>query len=365
MKGIDNVRQTLEDINHYLERLRGIDGAPLAYIVRPTVDAPNEATQQFGLPTFDGDLIARARHEGTAYQQDNKLVWTMLRSVFHGGPGWNWISSYARAMNGRAAYLAVKSHYLGEAFQSHIRAAADKILDDTFFDGKARTFTFERYCERLNHAFTYLEQSGETVDAERKIRIFLRGIIDPTLEAAKNQVLATTTLRTPFESAVNYIAQFADRKSSIDTNRPRNLSSIQVQRGRGHSIAGRGRGRSGRFGMGRGRDNRSNVRLASRSGRSQGRGTGVPITNRYYSPKEWSRLSPVDQQRVHDLCAQRDRVRGMSAISSQNERNVRPRFDQAEREPPIQVDNEATTITSNLSNSASRIGYRMSQRRAH
>jgi hypothetical protein len=64
-------------------------------------------------------------------------------------------------------------------------------LDDTFFDGKARTFTFEKYCERLNHAFTDLEQSGETVDVERKIRIFLRGITDPTLEAAKNQVLAT------------------------------------------------------------------------------------------------------------------------------------------------------------------------------
>jgi hypothetical protein len=89
----------------------------------------------------------------------------MLRSVFHGSPGWNWISSHARTTNGRAAYLAVKSHYLGKAFQSRIRAAADKILDNTFFDGKARTFTFERYCERLNHAFTDLEQSGETVES--------------------------------------------------------------------------------------------------------------------------------------------------------------------------------------------------------
>jgi hypothetical protein len=228
-----------------------------------------------------------------------------------------------------------------------------------------RTFTFERYCERLNHAFTDLEQSGETVDVERKIRIFLRGITDPTLEATKNQVLATATLRTTFESAVNYIAQFADQKSSIDTNRPRNLSSLQVQPGRGSGMAGRGRGRGGRFGIGRGCDNRSNVRLASRGGRSQGRGAGSSITNRYYSPKEWSCLSPEDQQRVRDLRTQRDRIRGMSAISSENERNVRPRFDQTDREPPIQVDNEATTITSNLSNSASGIGDRMSQRRAH
>jgi hypothetical protein len=137
-----------------------------------------------------------------------------------------------------------------------------------------------------------------------------------------------------------------------------------MQRGRGSGMAGRGRGRGGRFGMGRGRDSRSNVRLASRGGRSQGRGAGGSITDRYYSPKEWSRLSPEDQQRVCDLRTQRDRVRGVSAISSQNERNVRPRLDQADREPPTRIENEATTITSNLSNSESGIGDRMSQRQS-
>jgi hypothetical protein len=132
MKSIENVRQTLEDIDHYLERKRRINGAPLAYIVRPTVEAPDEATQQFGLPTFDGDLIARARHEGTVYQQDNKLVWTMLRAAPDG--------TGSLCTNWRTAYLAVKSHYLGEAFQSCIRTAADKILDDTFFDGNPHVY---------------------------------------------------------------------------------------------------------------------------------------------------------------------------------------------------------------------------------
>jgi hypothetical protein len=223
-------------------------------------------------------------------------------------------------------------------------------------------FTFEKYCERLNNAFTDSEQSGETVDVERKIRILLRDITDPMLEAAKNQVLATADVRRTFESAVNYIAQFADHKSSIDTNRFCNLSSIQVQRGRGLPTAGRGRRRGGRFG--RGRDNRSNIRPASRGGRPQNRGTGGPVTDRYYSPEEWSRLSPEDQQRVRDLRAQRDRVRGMSAISSQNDRNVRPRLDQADREPPTQIESMVTMITSNLSNSSSGIGDRMLQRRS-
>jgi hypothetical protein len=283
-------------------------------------------------------MIMRARHEGTPYQQDNKLVWAMLRAVFHGGPGWNWISSFARTTDGRAAYLAVKLHYLGEAFQSRICAAADKVLDGTF-DGKARTFTFERYCKRLNNAFTDLEQSGETVDVERKIRVLLRGITDPTLDVAKNQVLATAALRTTFESAVNYIAQFTDQKSSLDSNRSRNFSSLQMQRGRGSGAAGRGRGRGGRFSVGRGHGNRSNVRLANRGGRSQGCGAGGSVTDRYYSPDEWSRLSLEDQQRVRDLCAHRNQVQGMSAIVSFNERNVRPRTEQSDNQAPVHIDN--------------------------
>lgn len=200
----------------------------------------------------------------------------------------------------------------------------------------------------MNNAFTDLEESGKTVDVEHKVRILLRGIVDPTLEAAKNQVLATATLRSTFESAVNYIAQFADRKSSIDTNRSRNLSSLQMQHGRGGAAAGRGRGGGGRFGMGCGRGNCNNGRLANRGGRSQGRSAEDSVTDRYYSPDEWSRLSPEDQQRVRDLRAQRDRVRGMSAVASYSERNVRPRIEQTDLQPPVQVDNEATTITSNL-----------------
>jgi hypothetical protein len=223
-----------------------------------------------------------------------------------------------------------------------------RFLTAHFFDGKAHTFTFKRYCERLNNAFTDLEESGETVNVEHKVRILLRGIVDPTLEAAMNQVLATATLHTTFESAVNYIAQFADRKSSMDTNRTRNLSSLQIQRGRGGNSAGRGCAGGGRFGTGRGRGNRSNVRLANRGGHSQGRGAGGSITDRYYSPDEWMRLSPEDQQRVRDLRTQRDRVRGMSAVASYNERNLRPRIEQTDPQPPIQVENDMTTITSNL-----------------
>ena len=52
--------------------------------------------------------------------------------------------------------------------------------------------------------------------------------MDTTLEAAKNQVLATAMA---FKSAVNYIAQFADQESSLDSNCSQNLRSYRGSTG--------------------------------------------------------------------------------------------------------------------------------------
>jgi hypothetical protein len=92
------------------------------------------------------------------------------------------------------------------------------------------------------------------------------------------------------------------------------------------------------------------------------------VTDWYYSPEEWSRFLPEDEQRVRNLRAQCDHVRGMSAVSSYNECNIRPLLEQIDPEPPAHVDNKAITITSILSGSGLGIGDRILQhqnRRLH
>jgi hypothetical protein len=61
LKNVENLRQTLEDIDHYLDRKRGTDGVPLAYIVRTSVEIP-AAAPNYGLPLFEAKMIMRARH---------------------------------------------------------------------------------------------------------------------------------------------------------------------------------------------------------------------------------------------------------------------------------------------------------------
>jgi hypothetical protein len=62
----------LEDIDHYLDRKHGVDGIPLAYVVRTSVDIPAGAPA-YGLPSFDAEMITRARHESSAYL--NSVPW--------------------------------------------------------------------------------------------------------------------------------------------------------------------------------------------------------------------------------------------------------------------------------------------------
>jgi hypothetical protein len=94
-------------------------------------------------------MIRRAPHFGIAYQRDNIMVWHVVRHLFHGGPGWSWIQDYQFTMDGCAAYMSVKTHYLGESFSLRLRSNADAILHYCFYDGQPKGYTFERYCEVL------------------------------------------------------------------------------------------------------------------------------------------------------------------------------------------------------------------------
>ena len=141
----------------------------------------------FGMPTFQEEMITRTRLTGADFQQDNDAVWQVLYRVLHEGPAWDWISSFAATRNGREAYKALRLHYFGDAYQGRMKAAADKVLQATFYDGQKHNFTFETYASRLAKAFADLADAGEPVPDERKVRILLLGIRDSRLDTAKHR----------------------------------------------------------------------------------------------------------------------------------------------------------------------------------
>ena len=220
---VDDVRINIEDLDDYLLEKRGESGLPLAYVVRDTVEPPLN-DPGFGLPTSIAEMVARGDHTQPAFENDSIAVFNVIRHMTHGGLAWNWVSAYNRTKNGRDAYIAFKSHYLGESYQARIKSAADAILTKTYYDGQ-RSFSFEQYTSVLQKAFTDMESTGEEVAEERKIRILLTGITSSSLLTAVGIVRSTPALKSNYELAVNYLAETNDGNKQAASGK-RNVSSV-------------------------------------------------------------------------------------------------------------------------------------------
>ena len=322
----------LEDLDNYLECKRGVPGIPLAAYTRENPTVPNEADDPYGFgnPTILAEMIRRAPHEGPTAATDMIAVWDVIRHITHDGPGWGWVMPFSRTRNGRAAYLALKGHYLGDAFQARLRAKADQLLESTYYDGSKRNFSYEHFIETLQRAFTDLESTGEIVSEERKVRLLMTGVNDSRLESAKNQILATPTLRATFENASNFLAEVLDSEVSYSAGscKQARISSINATPSKG-----------------RGKNNKNKKNNDDKK----------EVTDRYYKPNEWAKLTGEERQRVRDAREKRDKRRGVGAVSSGKKRN-NPNND----ETP-DVSEESSSEENN--NDTKGIGAVMSQRK--
>ena len=331
MTSVENARQTVEDIDSYLSHTRGVDEAPLSYVTREDSELPVD-DPGFDNMGLDEQLIRRSSHTGHTFRADNQAVWALLYRVFHDSPGWNWISAHTRTKDGRAAYLSMKTHYLGESYQDRLRSNAEAVIERSFYDGTSRNFTLEKLFERLNGAFVDLSAAGEPVGDTRKIRILLRSIENADhLRAARANLVGNPLLRPTFASAVNYLSQFAAETSNLRSatgRQPRQAASMRTGI-RGNNARGAGRGRGGRDSRISGRSGRGGREgRGGRHGRGRGR-DNQRITDRYYTEEEWGQLLADQRQEVRRLREDRDRRRGVAAIRNDNndtnDRNVRQR----------------------------------------
>jgi hypothetical protein len=314
-------------------------------------------------------MIRRAPHTGVYFREAQKSVWAVIRYVTHGGPGWNWVQSFANTQDGRNAFLSMKRYYLGESYTRRIKLSAENTLSTAFYNGQVRTFKFGDYVDKLKGAFTDIESSGEIVDPQRKIRILMQGLSDSRLRTGKATVLANPHLYNDFETVVNFFTTVLNEEESMAVatkSHQRNVSAIRtsnnnrnearVPQGGGRAGRGGGRGHSGRFGRGGrhhpGRNNSSNV------------------TDRSYTKEDWLALSSEDRQKVRNLRAKRNR--DMNSSSMTTDRSVVQRVEYIDVTDASTGDTASNrsmsvsgiTATTNSTAESSGIGSQMSQRSA-
>ena len=66
-----------------------------------------------------------------------------------------------RQQDGRGAYYALKSHYMGSDFVNKEKLLAETQLETLNWNGKARNFTWEKFISRLTSAFADLAENGD------------------------------------------------------------------------------------------------------------------------------------------------------------------------------------------------------------
>jgi len=166
-----NSRTLLEDIDTWLRRTYGQGNVLLSYITREFVN-PNmnpEPDPGFLQPDVEGELIRRTSMNDDDFYENNKRVWLMLRAVTHKTDAWAIIKGFARAQNGRQAYLSLTSHFKGRGHISRIKTNARNILERIFWKGCTRNFTFDVFVSRLQGAYHDLAEYGDVRTDESKV----------------------------------------------------------------------------------------------------------------------------------------------------------------------------------------------------
>jgi len=249
------------------------------------------------------NAFAIAPLRGNEYKTDNGVVFDFLKSWTINGPAYPWMKQFSSTRNGRAAWLAIIAYYEGSAARDRVKEAAYAAIANAKYHGERKKFSFDVYVNIHQEAYQDLQQNDEIIPEDKRVRDFLSGIKDQSLNAAKQTVMAIPDLRTDFAATVAHLATTLQMNSSIKPDN-RNVSGVSTDSG------GKNKSQGGRGGKGRGR------------GRGRGRG-GHGQRNIYlgtYSPAQWQALSADDKKRVAEgrkRSAEQQQAQGTGVAVSQ------------------------------------------------
>jgi hypothetical protein len=324
-----------EAMETYFSHLRGSGRIPLHYVIRKnTVPTPNAV--------YDTELeenIAIAPLVGNDFQRDNNRVYGIIKQLVLEGPGRSYILPFDKTSDGRAAWLSLTAHFEGESYRNRNVEEAYATLESLHYEGEQRGFTFEKFVKKHNKAYLELERYGEPVLETKKVRDFIRRINSPELTAAVQQVKANPIYLADFQQTVNYIAlsvtqvkpshrnigaveqvQQGARQNptqpyrEITLDARSNASSLTnstryrppIQGGRGYRLPASTYAFSHAYGHRAPSAGRVQTHGRGRGGRGPG----------YYSPQQWSTLTPQQRDRI---LTQRGTKRNVSAISTEGQ----------------------------------------------
>ena len=272
----------------------GVRKIPIDYLIDDTVRPvlkSNVVLREADIVdvTADDALRTKTIHFGPGYKQDNTTLWNKLQIALVGKPGYNHISRYVNAKNGRSAWMALRSFYEAEDFKQRNREQAFDKLNNTFYKGESARFTFERYINIHKTAHKDLMDAGYNLgaglDDETKITMFRNCIRE-----GANLETAITTARgnprlTTFDTYVSFMTAEVD-------HRKLRLGQLKttVKRVAGVQKQSYGNTNNNKYNHKK-KDNKGNQKVLSEMV------GGKKIEGRFYNKAEFGQMTP-DQRRA-------------------------------------------------------------------
>lgn len=255
-----------EKFINYISQIRGRAKAPLSYLLRAHVQV-TDALRAATYDTTDDRLIATLLHTGEHYASDNKRLWNELKSLTVDGTGWTYIKRFNRNEDGRAAYLALKAQCEGNSALHTKKVKAYNQIEKARYQGERKTYNFAKYVEAHQNGYNDILDAdpAETIPEPKRVRDFLNGIMDPSLQSGIDIVLSDPAMLSSFEATQQYL---------------------------GTLVANRREHAAGQ------RDNRAVAAFKKSS-------PSTKLEDKWYSPEEWRKLSKDEKEEVTKLAQAR------------------------------------------------------------
>ena len=165
----------------YLSHVKGAQGAPLDYVIRPGV-----AEDYIFSSTREAELYEYPLR-GELYRKDNRRVFRLLQDLLKPTEH-TWIQTHLASQNGRQAWLDLSNHFDGGGnLDGRMRRALDIIRHTTYRD--ERGLKFSEYAEKFQKAYLTLDKTTARKSSQEQVRLFLENIRNehPELVAAKRE----------------------------------------------------------------------------------------------------------------------------------------------------------------------------------
>ena len=241
--------RTIESIEEYLAECLGVTKIPLAYVIRDTIE-PVDAPAA-GWPTHQHEMIGRSPIVVNAqavpvvytehYMTDNTTVWSKIAAMTRDHECWTYVRSFQRAKDGRSAFKALHTHFLGVNNVDTLSTNAWSKLNNTRYHGEKRNFTFERYV-RIHtdqHAILKgLEAHGHhTLDERSKVRLLMAGIKTPALDTVRVTIMSNAVMRSNFVQASGLYKDFIDQMNTDKKDREITIAAVGTDKKHGPAPA--------------------------------------------------------------------------------------------------------------------------------